>query len=141
MDLPREVNPLTELEKLRKTASMKREALVFVKVNPQNTQEFVEEAVEDYVDDFKRYGPVFLVPLDTKDEELPRLVAAAFSHLSGTYPHLVVSDPDDDKIIVKVSYVSADERKEELREHRRTVHRYLQDKKRKPRVPPPQPAW
>jgi hypothetical protein len=54
---------------------------------------------------------------------------------------LVVSDPDDDRIIVKVSYVSEDDRDDELRDHRRTVHRYLQDKKRKPRVPPPKPMW
>jgi len=141
IDMPREVKSLTELKQLRKNASMKREALIFIKVNPQNSQEFVEEVVEDYVGDFKRYGPVILVPLDTEREEMPPALYTAFSHLSGTYPHLVAMDPDDGTIIVKVSYVSEDDRDDVLRDHRRTVHKYLQEKKRKPRVPVPKPMW
>lgn len=142
MDLPREVQRLKDLDTYRKQASMKREALVFLKVNPKNTQDHVEEAVEDYVSRFKVYGPVFLVPLNMDEKLVPPNAAKAFDSLSGVYPQLVVLDPDDDTLIVKVPYLSQDDRKKEMRDYRRTVHRYLQEKKRKPRpVPTPKPLW
>ncbi|GEM_PF-1873064 len=142
MDLPREVNRLKDLETFRKQASLKREALVFLKVNPDNTQDHVEEAVEDYVSRFKVYGPVFLVPLNMDENLVPEKAAQAFESLSGVYPQLVVLDPDDDTVIVKVPYLGQEDRKKDMRDYRRTVHRYLQEKKRKPRpVPTPKPLW
>ena len=142
LDLPRDVKRLKNLEVLRKQASAKREALVFLKVNPGNSQDYVEEAVEEYVKRFKKYGPVILVPLQSDRKLLPDAVDKGFDALSGTYPQLVVLDPDDDTVITKVPYLSQDDRDKEMREYRREVHRYLREKKKTRRkVPVPKPMW
>jgi hypothetical protein len=139
MDIPRGVLPLKELAVARQTAVAEQEAVVFLKVDLQSKQSHVQEAVEEYVRRFKRYGPVVLVPKSSDDAVLPEEVAEAFSSLGGSYPRLVVMDPDDDSIIVKVPYLAVTKRKEELKAFRRTIHRYLQEKKRRPRVPPSPP--
>lgn len=142
VDLPRDVHRLKDLETLRKQASAKREALVFLKVNPDNQQDFVQEAVDDYVRRFKGYGPVILVPLEGDEKLVPGVVDKGFDELSGSYPRLVVLDPDDDTVIAKVPYLSQDDRKKEMREYRREVHRYLREKKSNRRkVPVPKPMW
>jgi hypothetical protein len=136
LDMPKDVQSMQQIDALRKQASMKREALIFLKVNPENTQDHVEEAVDDYVRRFKQYGPVILVPMHNEDERLPKNAEKAFDQFSGIYPQLVVLDPDDDTVIVKVPYLPQDDRKKEMREYRKTVFNYLKEKKSKPRVAP-----
>jgi len=141
MELPDELGRLAKLEEARELAKREGEALIFLKVNPANSQEYVEEAVEEYVREFKRYGAMVLVPLNVKTPNLPETAAKAFDAMSGGYPRLVVIDAESDEVIVKVPYVSQKDRDDELKEYRRTVHRYLQDNKSRRSVPIPKPLY
>ena len=141
LDLPREVLKMTELDKARAQAKREGEALLYLKVNPGDARDFMEEAVEDYVSDFKRYGPILLVPLNVDPPNLPEPVAKAFDGMSGGYPQLVAADVDDDSVIVSVPYISQDDRDDEMKAHRRTLHKYLQDKKNRRPVPVPKPLY
>lgn len=141
LDLPKDVLKMTELDAARAEAKREKETLMFLKVNPADGRDFMEEAVDDYVSVFKRFGPILLVPLNVEVPDLPTSAETAFDNMSGGYPQLVVLDPDDDSVIVKVPYLARKDRDDELKAHRRRVHKYLRDKKKKRPVPVPKPLF
>ena len=142
VDFPKDVKSLKNLDALRATATSQREVLVFLKVNPDNTQEHVQEAVEDYVKRFKRFGPVIHVPLVGGFQNLPKTADQAFEKLSGSYPRLVVLDPENDAVVTAVPYLTQEDRDDEIKEYRRAVFSYLKEMQSRPRSgATPRPGW
>jgi hypothetical protein len=133
--IPRGMVEPKDIESARKEAQQKREALIYIMANTTSTQGFVQEALDDYFKRFRTYGPVVIVRAGVTTTHVPEDVMKALDGLKG-YPRLVATDPDDNRVIASVPYLTLDARDEGLRDHRRVLHKYLSDKKRQPRVPP-----
>jgi hypothetical protein len=141
IDMPRQVLNLSDIKKAQTEATREKKALIFLKVNPHDSREFMETAVKEYVRQLRRYGPILLVPLDADPSHLPAVVVQAFDSLSGSYPQVVVIDPGDNSVIAKIPYLSQNDRDQELKEYRRSIHRHLQEAKSRRTVPVPEPMF
>ncbi len=133
--VPRGVREVKDLEAARREASQTRGALIFLMVNTASTQDFVQEALDDYHRRFRTYGPVLLVRAGVSSAVVPEAVVGELEGLKG-YPRMVVVDPDDNTIIAKVPYLTIEGREAAMREQRRVIHKYLTEKRKRPRVPP-----
>jgi hypothetical protein len=116
------------------------EALTYIMVNTASSQSFVETALEEYHKAVRGYGPVVIVRAGVSVPEIPADVIKSLEGLKG-YPRLIATDPDDNKVIASVPYLTLEDRDDGIKAARRSVHKYLGDKKKQPRVPPtPIPA-
>jgi hypothetical protein len=132
--IPKDMAALDKWEAARVQAQTKRELLLFIKVNPAVEADHVHESFGAYVKAFKSYGPMVLVPLDAKEEGLPAGAQQGFKSMSGGYPQLVAVDPDTLGLVQSVPYAKITDRDETLKTHRKEMHKYITDKKKRPRV-------